>query len=131
MISALAAVPVAAVAYPQNYPAIASCALIAGAVSAAIDIDVVFWVAIKGVSIPSFRRFYNPIRIFTEFKLFMQTLTDTGVIKLAMISHIAIFLALPFLAYRFWPAYLLPISIAVVTHFLSDIPNIRLAIKPR
>jgi hypothetical protein len=131
MISALAAVPVAAVAYPQNYPAIATCALITGAVSAAIDIDVVFWVAVKGVSIPSFRRFYNPIRIFTEFKLFMRTLTDTGVIRSAMASHITIFLVLPFVAYHFWPAYFLPISIAVVTHFLSDIPNIRLALKFR
>ena len=131
MISALSAVPVAAFVYPQNYPAIAGCALIAGAVSAAIDPDVVFWVFIKGITIPSFRRFYNPIKIFTEFKLFMQTLTDTGVIKLAMASHILIFLGLPFLAYRFWPAYLLPISIAVVTHFLSDIPNIRLAVRSR
>lgn len=123
LISGVLAVPVAAIAYPQNYGAIVGCAVVAGGISAAIDLDVVVWIYLKGKVFPALRLFYNPLNLFTQFKLFMKTLTETGVLRLAMASHMTIFVLLLVCGYFFLPAYFLPTAIAVVTHFLSDIPN--------
>ena len=122
LISAAAMVPVAMVVSPGN-AGLLNQALICGIIAAAIDLDVIFLIYLKGKEYPSMRLFYNPIKIFTHFKLFMDTLTDTGLLKTAMISHMVIFFTLPVLTYVFCPAYFLPVIVASSTHFLSDLPN--------
>ena len=117
-------VPVAMVASPSNV-GLLNQALICGIIAAAIDLDVIFLIYLKGKEYPSMRLFYNPIKIFTRFKLFMNTLADTGLLKTAMKSHMVIFFVLPILTYIFWPAYFLPAVVASVTHFLCDLPNMR------
>ncbi len=111
-----------------TYPQVLVWAVVAGTVSAAIDLDVVTLILLNASRHPPLRRFLNPLNIFTQFKLFMQTITETGLLKTAMKSHIAIFFLLVILTRLFWPAWLLPVTVAVVTHLLSDIPNIRKAV---
>jgi len=126
VISAVAMVPVAAVASSQNIPQAVGWVVLAGAVSAAIDLDVLALIYLKGKEFPALRLFYNPLNLFTRFKLFMETLIGTGQLKTAMKSHFVTFFALPVITWTFWPAYFLPITVAVLTHLLSDIPNIQL-----
>jgi hypothetical protein len=129
VISSVAMIPVAAVVSSQNIPQAAGWVLLAGAVSAAIDLDVLALIYLAGEKHPGFRLFYNPLNLFTKFKLFMETLVGTGQLKTAMKSHFTTFILLPVLAWFLWPAYFLPIAVAVVTHLLSDIPNIRLVLN--
>ena len=123
LISAVTVIPVAMVFTPHSQIGLLNLALISGLVAAAIDLDAIFLIYLKGKEYSSMRLFYNPIKIFTQFKLFMDTFTDTGLLKIAMISHMIIFFVLPVLAYIFLPAYFLPVIVASVTHFLSDLPN--------
>jgi hypothetical protein len=129
VISSIAMIPVAAVISPQNIPQAAGWVVLAGAVSAAIDLDVLALIYLKGKDYPAFRLFYNPLNLFTKFKLFMETLVGTGMIKVAMKSHFTTFILLPILTWFFWPAYFLPIFVAVITHLLSDIPNIKILLS--
>jgi hypothetical protein len=129
VISSVAMIPVAAVASSQNIPQAVEWIVLAGVVSAAIDLDVLALIYVEGKDYPALRIFYNPLNLFTKFKLFMKTLVDTGLIKTAMKSHFTTFIALPLLTWLLSPAYLLPVSVAVFTHFLSDIPNIKLLLK--
>ena len=117
-------IPVAMIA-PQSHVGLLNLVLISGAVSAAIDLDVIFLIYLRGKKYPAMHLFYNPIKIFTHFKLFMDTFTDSGLLRIAMMSHMVIFFALPVLAYVFWPDYFLPVIVASVTHFLCDLPSMR------
>ena len=129
VISSVAMIPVAAVVCSQNVPQAVEWIVLAGVISAAIDLDVLAMIYAKGNEYPAFRQFYNPLNLFTKFKLFMKTLVGTGQLKTVMKSHFTTFIALPLLTWLLSPEYLLPVAVAVVTHLLSDIPNIRLVLE--
>ena len=124
LVSAVVMVPVAMVFPAQNHIGLVGLGLISGVVAALIDLDVIVLIYLKGKEYPSMRLFYNPTKIFTQFKLFMDTFAQSGLLKVAMKTHMVIFFALPVLTYIFFPAYFLPVIVASITHFLCDIPNI-------
>ena len=102
--------------------------LVSGLVSAAVDTDVVVLVYLNAGKHESLRQFVNPINIFRWFGLFMQAISDTGILKTAMKTHIAVSAAVIAVSFIFFKGLLLPVSIGVVSHILSDIPNISKAL---
>lgn len=126
LIAGLAISPVALTLFPEMaIREIGEWVVIGGVVSAAIDLDIVTLVFLKSRQEQRLRLFRNPLEIYRRFNLFMDTITDTGVLRSGMRTHLissaAIILLCQFLA----PAYIIPVSIAVLSHIISDIPNLK------
>ncbi|MDP1696027.1 MAG: hypothetical protein Q8L29_03875 [archaeon] len=61
----------------------------------------------------------------SHFSQFMKIISDNGIMKTALRTHVilsAVYLAL---AYLFINPYFIPISIGILSHLLSDIPNLK------
>lgn len=104
-------------------------ALSGGLLSAAIDLDVYAAVLLKSKKQVRLRPFRSLLKIHRKFKAFMDTIAETGVLKSGMISHFILSLAFIFLSYFFWNAYFIPVTLGVVSHIISDIPNILRVIR--
>jgi hypothetical protein len=74
-----------------------------------------------------YRLFRNPVEIYRQFRIFMDTITDTGVLRTGLKTHLLSSLAILLLYRLLAPDYLVPISVAVLSHILSDIPNMKRA----
>jgi hypothetical protein len=55
----------------------------------------------------------------------MDTITDTGVLGTGLKTHLISSAAIILLCRLFASDYFVPISVAVLSHILSDIPNMR------
>ena len=71
------------------------------------------------------RPFRNPLEIYRKFKLFMNTITDTGVQKTALKTHLVFSVIILSFFYLFTNAYFVPVVLGIASHLLSDIPNVR------
>jgi hypothetical protein len=103
---------------------VAQWALASGLVSAAIDIDVYALVLAGSGKEERLRQFRNPLQMQRKFKLFMETIADTGVLKAAMKTHFVISAAVILLAWYFFNPYFLPVALGVISHLISDLPHL-------
>ena len=103
--------------------------LVAGLTSAVIDLDVIALVWVNAGKHDNLMQFKNPINIFSRFKVFMETIHKTGVLKYAMMTHFLLAALVAITAGIFCRPYLIPVAVGAVTHILSDIPNMRLLKK--
>ncbi len=122
IISGLAAVPAAALLSPEK--PVVEWALISGFLSAAVDYDVYILVLLKSVKEDKLKPFRNPLEIFRKYKLFMDTIAETGVLRIGLKTHLIIPALIVLLSYFFANAYFIPAAVGVVTHIISDIPNL-------
>jgi len=99
--------------------------LVSGIVSAAIDIDVVSLVWLNPGKQDSLKQFKNPVNIFRRYELFMKTIAETGVLKIALKTHFIISAVMLALSILFFKSLIVPVTIGVATHILSDIPLLR------
>ncbi len=126
LIAGLSITPVALALYPdKSLQNIGEWVVIGGFMSAAIDMDIITLVWLKSRKEQRLRLFRNPLEIYRQFKLFMDTITETGVLRTGLKTHLLISAAILQLCWYGAPAYFVPIAIAVMSHILSDIPNLR------
>ena len=103
---------------------VAQWALASGLVAAAIDIDVYALVLAGSGKEARLKQFRNPLQIQRKFKLFMETIEDTGVLRAAMKTHFVISAAFLVVSHYFLNSYFIPVALGVVTHLISDIPHL-------
>jgi len=121
--------PAALILSPETTPAtVAAWVAVAGIVSAAIDTDVLALVFIRSGSRPGLRPYVNPIEIFRRFDAFMDALADTGTLRIAMVTHFLLAAIAVALSYQYLGNRFLPAVIGVVTHLISDLPNMKRAL---
>ncbi len=126
VISGLVVAPVAiALAQPRSVIGVAGWILAGGAVSAAIDIDVYLLVLARSGKESRLRQFRDPLQIQRQFKLFMDTIAETGVLKAAMKTHFALAAVFILAAYYFFNPYFIPLTLGVVSHLVCDVPHLR------
>jgi hypothetical protein len=125
-ISGLVVAPAAiALAHPRSAAGIAQWVLTGGIVSAAIDIDVYLLVLFGSGKEARLRQFRNPLQIQRKFKLFMETIGETGVLRAAMKTHFVLSAAFILTAYYFFHPFFLPVSLGVLSHLACDTPHLR------
>jgi len=99
--------------------------VIGGLISAALDLDIVTLVWLKSQTVERLKLFRNPLAIYCQFDLFMEAITETGILRTGLISHLCISTIIVLLSRLFAQLCLAPVTIAVLSHILSDIPNRR------
>ena len=75
------------------------------------------------------KQFRNPVMIFKEFKLFMDTVEETGVLKIAMITHSILSIGFTVIFFLFFNTIFIPCLLGVISHIVSDVPNIKRVLK--
>lgn len=103
--------------------------LIGGLLSSAIDLDIYILVLLKSRSESRLKPFRNPLEIYRNFGLFMDTIFKTGLWKIGLITHLALSVLIVILFYLFSNTYFIPIVLGVVSHIITDIPNLQRLVK--
>ena len=98
--------------------------LISGFVSAAVDLDVIALVWLRSGNEERLKQFRDPAAIFCRFDAFMDAITETGVLKTAMKTHLVSCAVILALAALFWQPHFAPLAAGVAAHLLSDVPNV-------
>lgn len=128
LISVIVIIPISIIFFPLlSVIEILLWVLISGFVSILIDMDIIILINIKNDD--RLNQFKNPKMIFKEFKLFMDTIDETGVLKTAMITHIIISLCFIVFFYLFINILFIPCLLGVISHIASDVPNINRVLK--
>ena len=126
LISALVLTPVALVFYPElTLIGVGPWILYGGLLSAAVDIDVVALTFLKSKGDDRLKRFRNPLEINRNFKLFMDTLFETGLLRIAIKTHFILSAFIILIFYLSSSQYFIPVLLGVASHLASDIPNIQ------
>ncbi|TBR17946.1 hypothetical protein EPO66_01800 [bacterium] len=126
LIASLTIAPVAVIVSAQkSFVEIISWILIGGFSSAAVDLDILGLVYLKSIKDNRLRQFRNPVKIFAKFRLFMDTISETGVLRLGMKTHFIVSFLIILLSYFFLKPYFIPVIIGVVSHIISDIPHLK------
>lgn len=99
--------------------------LFGGVLSAAIDLDVFALVLLKSSQENRLKPFRNPIEIYRNFRSFMNVVFKTGLWKIGLITHLILCILLVLLSHLFLNAYFIPATLGVISHIISDIPNLR------
>jgi len=130
LISGLIIAPVGIVLFPEkSMGEIGEWVLIGGLLSSAIDLDVYILTILKSKKEKRLKPFRNPFEIYRKFKLFMDTITETGVLKIGLKIHLFSSTLIILICYLFLNSYLIPVTLGVVSHLISDIPNLRRLVK--
>ena len=96
-----------------------------GLLSSMIDLDVYALTLLKSGKERRLRPFVNPLEIYRKFCTFMDAITETGVLRTAMKSHL-VSSALSILAsHIFFKEYSIPVTLGAISHLISDIPNMQ------
>lgn len=126
LIAGLVIMPVTIILFPEKSAAeIGRYVLAGGLLSAAVDLDICVLVWLKAKKENQLKPFRNPLEIYRNFNAFMKVITETGVLRTGLKTHLLLSAFVVFMVYFFWNAYLVPVTLGIVTHLLSDIPNIR------
>lgn len=126
VLSAAAIAPATVLFYPEKSAIeTAVWTFAGGTLSAAMDLDVLLLVLLSSRKEQQLRRYRNIINIFRDFRAFKDDLADTGVMKWGLLSHFTGAVLIVAVTTLFLKPWLFPVSIAVVTHLLSDLPNFR------
>ncbi|HMK48594.1 MAG TPA: hypothetical protein VK435_00955 [Thermodesulfovibrionales bacterium] len=126
LIAALAITPVAVI-FPndRSFTGIAEWVVAGGLLSAAIDLDIFVLVLLKSRDHENLKRFRNPLEIYRSFRLFMETIDETGVLRTGMMTHYVLSFLILVLCYFHLAGYFIPVALGVVTHLLSDMPKLK------
>jgi uncharacterized membrane protein YagU involved in acid resistance len=103
--------------------------LIGGLLSSAIDLDIYILVLLKSGKEDRLKPFRNPLGIYRNFESFMDTIFKTGLWKIGLVTHLAFSALLILLPYIFSSSYFVPVALGVISHIITDIPNLRMIIK--
>lgn len=130
LIAALVIAPVRIFLFPERSLAeIVNWILIGGILSASIDLDIYALVLLKSRKESRLKPFRNPLEIYRNFRLFMDTIFKTGLWKLGLVTHLTLSALLILLSYIFYSVYFIPVALGVVSHIISDMPNLRRIIR--
>ena len=126
IIASVAITPAAIVLSPERSVGnVVAWILVGGLISAAIDLDICTLVLLKSKRERRLQPFRNPLTIHRRFKEFMDTITETGLLKLGIKTHLVFSTLVILLFYFLCRTYFIPVTIGVVSHLISDIPNLR------
>ncbi len=126
LIAGLTIAPVSVVLFPEkSLEEIWGWVLIGGILSASIDLDIYALVLLKSRKENQLTPFRNPIEIYRNFESFMNTIFKTGLWKIGLVTHLALSVLIVILFYLFSNTYFIPVALGVVSHLISDIPNLR------
>ncbi len=103
--------------------------LFGGLLSAAIDFDVCALTILKSKKEKRLKPFTNPIEIYRKFNQFMDAITETGVLKTGLKIHLLSSILFILIFYFFINNYFIPVTLGVVSHLISDIPNLQRLVK--
>lgn len=125
LVAGLVIVPVGIVFFPEKSSGeIGKWVLIGGLLSSAIDLDVYALTILQSRKEKRLKPFRNPVEIYRKYKLYMDTITETGVLKAGLKTHLFSSLFIILIG-CFLTSYLIPIILGVVAHLISDIPNLQ------
>lgn len=125
VVAAVITLVVALVAFPgMQWVTIALWVLVSGLVAALIDLDVIVLVRVASKEDERLRPYNDISRVSKDFKGFMDTLTETGVLKRALVTHFTSSIIVTVLAYVLVPSYFYPVLIGTVSHLATDVPYI-------
>jgi hypothetical protein len=130
LIAGLVIVPVGFVLFHEkSIVEIVQWVLIGGFLSSAVDLDVSIVTILRSKRDDRLKQFSNPREIFRKFDIFMDRITETGVLRAGLKIHLlsSIFIILIF--YFFLHDYFVPVVLGIVSHLISDIPNLRRVLK--
>lgn len=98
--------------------------LIGGVISSAIDLDVIALVFLKSKEEYRLKPFRNLLLIYQKFDLFMDTIIKTGILRTVIKTHLISSCLILLLFYFFSNIYFIPVMLGVISHLVSDIPNL-------
>ena len=126
LITIIILLPFIAIFYPElSFIEIVNWIITGGLISMIIDFDVIFMTYIKSDKEEKLKQYKKPQNLFKNFKQFMNIITEIGILKKAMITHLISSIVIILLFYFFIDHLFIPVILAVITHILSDIPNIK------
>jgi len=121
---------VTAVLFPEkSVIEICNWVLIGGILSAAIDLDIYALMLLKSRKENQLKPFRNPLKIYRNFEQVMNIVFQTGLWKIGLVTHFVISVLLVVLAYFLFNTYFIPVALGVISHIISDIPNLRRIMK--
>lgn len=126
IVADLAITVAVAVSYPQM-PALelGQWILVGGIISAAIDLDIMTLVFLRSKKDGRLKPYKNPLKVYKKYQEFIAVLIETGLLKTGIITHLLLSAAIILFFYYFYNNLLMPVSIGVITHLLTDILIIR------
>lgn len=126
LIASAVIVPTAFIGYPdKSVQEIGAWVAAGGLASAAIDLDIVALVLIRSRRETRLVPFRSLIEIHRRFALFMDTITETGVLRTGLKTHLLTSAVIISLSYLFAHAYAVPVVAGVTSHILSDLQYLR------
>ena len=125
LIAGIVITPVAIMTGDHSLLDIGKWIVVGGAASVAIDIDVAVTIQLKSNKFKILKKYKKPKNVFKDLRGLINALFKTGLIKTTIVSHLIISTLFILLSYLYWNNFFIPISIGVISHLLSDIPNIR------
>ncbi len=126
LIAGLTIAPVSVVLFPEkSLEEIWGWVLIGGILSASIDLDIYALVLLKSRKENQLTPFRNPIEIYRNFESFMNTIFKTGLWKIGLVTHLALSVLIVILFYLFSNTYFIPAVLGVISHIITDMPNLQ------
>lgn len=126
LIAGLVIAPISVVLFPEkSLEEIWGWVLIGGILSASIDLDIYALVLLKSRTESRLKPFRNPLEIYQNFGLFMDTIFKTGLWKIGLVTHLTLSALLILLPYVFSSAYFVPVALGVISHIITDMPNLQ------
>ncbi|MBI4651134.1 hypothetical protein HY745_07605 [Candidatus Desantisbacteria bacterium] len=126
LIAGLTIVPAAIILSPEkSVTEIGKWVLIGGIISSAIDLDIITLVFLKSKKEKRLRLFRDPLEIYRKFELFMDTIIETGVLKIGLKTHLILSPIIIVASYFLAANYFVPVLLGVVSHILSDLPYLK------
>ncbi len=103
--------------------------LAGGILSSAVDLDVLVIVLLKSQREVRLRPFRSVFEMHRKYMLFMDTIFETGALRIAMKTHFIISGLMILLSYFFLHAYFVPVVLGVASHIISDLPHLQRVIR--
>lgn len=98
--------------------------VLGGAVAALIDMDIIIIVFQRAKKDERLRPYTNIRSVSKDFKGFVDTITETGVLRIGLMTHVLVSVTVIVLFHLFLSDLLFPVVIGVVTHLVTDVPYI-------
>ncbi len=98
---------------------------VAGAVGAAMDLDIMAIVRRAGARDPEVAPWADPKAVFADFRGFLGMLRAKGLLRTAAVSHVTVGVVLVVASALLVPDYAVPVAVGVVTHLGSDVQYLR------
>jgi hypothetical protein len=100
-------------------------AVTAGIVAFVIDLDIIVMVAVGARKDKRLRPYNSIQKVARDFRGFIDTLYETGLLKKAMLTHLAVSILLIVVTFFVSSFFIVPVVVGVVTHLATDIPHVK------